>query len=68
MAEAFIQANIGKTNPYLGIVFLRLGELYEQEGDLAAARDVYQLVLGSFPNEPDWVAQAQTHLDHLEKP
>jgi len=68
MAEGFVQANIGKVTPYLGIVYLRLGELYEQEGDLTAAKDVYQLIIESFPSQPDLIAQAQTHLDDLEKP
>lgn len=68
MAEGFIQANIGKVTPYLGIIYLRLGELYEQEGDMTAAKDVYQLIIESFPSQPDLAAQAQTHLDHLEKP
>lgn len=68
MAEGFIQANIGKVTPYLGIIYLRLGELYEQEGDVTAAKDVYQLIIESFPSQPDITAQAQTRLDHLEKP
>ncbi|HEX9091953.1 MAG TPA: hypothetical protein VF831_10710 [Anaerolineales bacterium] len=68
MAEGFIQANIGKVTPYLGIVYLRLGELYEQEGDAVAAKDVYQLIIESFPSQPDLTAQAQTHLDKLTNP
>jgi tetratricopeptide (TPR) repeat protein len=68
MAEGFIQANIGKSTPYLGIIYLRLGELYEQEGDLIAAKDVYQLIRESFPSQPDLIAQAQAHLDSLAEP
>lgn len=68
MAEGFIQANIGKVTPYLGIVYLRLGELYEQEGDAVAAKDVYQIIIESFPSQPDLTAQAQTHLDKLTNP
>lgn len=68
MAEGFVQANIGKNTPYLGIVYLRLGELYEQEGDLAAAKDVYQIIIESFPSQPDLVAQAQTHINTLITP
>ena len=68
MAEGFIQANIGKVTPYLGIVYLRLGELYEQEGDAVAAKDVYQLITESFPNQPDLTAQAQAHLNKLTNP
>lgn len=68
MAEAFIQANIGKSNPYLGIIYLRLGELYEQSGDRVAAREVYQIIVESFASEPQWVAQAQDHLARLTQP
>jgi tetratricopeptide (TPR) repeat protein len=68
MAEEFIQANTGKVTPYLGIVYLRLGELYEQEGDVTAAKDIYQLIIESFPNQPDLTAQAQAHLNKLTNP
>lgn len=68
MAEGFIQANIGKSTPYVGIVYLRLGELYEQEGDVKAAKDVYQLIIESFPSQPDLIAQAQAHLNKLTNP
>ena len=68
MAEGFVQANIGKVTHYLGIVYLRLGELYEQEGDLASAKDVYELIVESFPSQPDLTAKAQAHLDNLIEP
>ena len=68
MAEGFVQANIGKVTPYLGIVYLRLGELYEQEGDVTSAKDVYQLIIESFPSQPDLTAQAQMKLDSLPSP
>jgi len=68
MAESFVQANIGKVTPYLGIVYLRLGELYAQEGDLASAKDVYQLIIESFPSQPDLTAQAQVNLASLSNP
>lgn len=68
MADGFVQANIGKVTPYLGIVYLRLGELYEQADDMAAAKDVYQLIVESFPSQPDLTAQAREHLQNLTKP
>jgi tetratricopeptide (TPR) repeat protein len=68
MAEGFVQANIGKATPYLGIIYLRLGELYEQEGDLAAAKDVYAIIVESFPSQPDLAAQAEEHLNKLLAP
>lgn len=68
MAEGFVQANIGKVTPYLGIVYLRLGELYEQDGDLTTAKEVYQIVMESFPSQPDLTAEAQAHMDSLPEP
>lgn len=68
MAEGFIQANIGKGNPYLGVIYLRLGELYEQDGDRLSAKDVYKTVVESFPSQPELTAQAQAHLDALLQP
>jgi len=68
MAQSFIQANIGKDSPYLGIIFLRLGELYEQSGDKPSAIDAYQTVVDSFAFDPDLVAQGRDHLARLVQP
>ncbi len=65
-AEGFIQANTGKSNPYLGIVFLRLGELYEEEGDERSAEDIYEEIPELFPNEPDLIKRAEENLKRLE--
>jgi tetratricopeptide (TPR) repeat protein len=46
-AEQFVLRNIGRANPYLGIVFLRLGELYEADGDMISAEDIYREVLSA---------------------
>lgn len=66
-AEGFIQANTGKTNPYMGVVFLRLGELYEKEGDADSARGVYKEIPDLFPNEPDLIKRAKENLAKLDK-
>ena len=66
-AEGFIQANTGKANPYLGAVYLRTGELYEGEGDLRDARDVYESVADLFPNQPELIERAREHLNRLEQ-
>ena len=66
-AEGFIQANTGRNNPYLGIVFLRLGELYAEEGDERSAEDIYEEIPELFPNEPDLIARAQENLAGLEE-
>jgi hypothetical protein len=65
-AEGFIQANTGKSNPYFGIIYLRLGELYEQDGDLAAAKEIYTSIEELFAGEQDLIARAQQHLARLE--
>jgi tetratricopeptide (TPR) repeat protein len=66
MAEEYIRANTGRPAPYFGEIYLRLGELYEQEGDLRSARDIYESVLELFPNRPDLIEKAQAHLERLE--
>ncbi len=64
-AEQFVQQNTGRANPYLGTVYLRLGELYEAEGDTRSAKDVYADVADLFSNEPALAERAQAHLDRL---
>jgi hypothetical protein len=64
-AEQFIQANTGKKNAYFGVIYLRLGELYEKENDTKSAKEIYNTVLDSFPGEPDLVAKAKEHLAKL---
>jgi hypothetical protein len=65
-AEGFIQANIGRPNPYMGEVFLRLGELYAEEGDEGAAEDIFEEVPELFPNEPELIERAEQNLSRLE--
>ena len=66
-AEQYIQSNIGRrAPPFFGEIYLRLGELYEQEGDTADAIDVYQSMESLFPNRPDLIQQAQAHLKRLQ--
>jgi tetratricopeptide (TPR) repeat protein len=64
-AEQFVQQNIGRANPYLGAVYLRLGELYEAEGDIRAATDVYEEVADLFANQPPLAERAQANLERL---
>ncbi|MBN1286587.1 MAG: hypothetical protein JXB47_14410 [Anaerolineae bacterium] len=66
-AEYFVQRNIGRSNLYLGRVYLRLGELYEEAGDARTAEDIYEEVTEFFSQEPDLVTRAQTHLDRLHQ-
>ena len=65
-AETFVQANIGRSNPYLGLIYLRLGELYEAAGRTADAQDVYSSFADLFPNEAELGARAQQDLQRLE--
>ncbi|HEY3477246.1 MAG TPA: tetratricopeptide repeat protein [Anaerolineales bacterium] len=66
MAEEYIRANTGRPAPYFAEIYLRLGELYEQEGDLRSARDIYESIQELFPNRPDLIEKAQAHLERLE--
>ncbi|MBW7884840.1 MAG: hypothetical protein H3C34_19805 [Caldilineaceae bacterium] len=50
----------------MGRIFLRLGELYEAEGDARSAKDIYAEIPDLFPNEPALIQQAQAHLQRLE--
>lgn len=65
-AETFIEANVGQNNPYLGRIYLRTGELYEEEGDEGDAADVYEEVAELFPNDPALIERAEAHLARLE--
>jgi len=65
-AETFVQRNIGKQNPYLSTIYLRLGELYEQEGDLTSAKQIYSEFEELFPGEDELIARAKEHLSKLE--
>ena len=63
---ATLGTNTGRPAPYFGEIYLRLGELYEQEGDLRSAREFYESILELFPNRPDLIEKAQAHLERLE--
>jgi hypothetical protein len=65
MAEQYIRANTGRPAPYFAEIYLRLGELYEQDGDLVSARDIYESISELFPNRPDLIEQAKAHLAAL---
>jgi hypothetical protein len=64
-AEGFIQANIGRQNPFMGPIYLRLGELYEEEGDIESARMVYDEIDELFPGQEELIARAEEHLARL---
>ena len=65
-AETFVQRNIGKQNPYLATIYLRLGELYEEDGDAASAKQIYAEFEELFPGEDALLARAKEHLSKLE--
>lgn len=64
-AEDYIRANIGKPALYFAEIYLRLGELYEADGDPRSAADIYRDVIDLFPNRPDLTARAEEHLARL---
>lgn len=66
-AEQYIQENIGRPGtPYFAEIYLRLGELYEQNGDTRDAIDVYQSFSSQFPDRKDLIALAEEHLKKLQ--
>jgi tetratricopeptide (TPR) repeat protein len=66
-AEQYIQENTGRTGtPYFAEIYLRLGELYEENGDIEAAIDVYQSYASQFPAREDLIEQALEHLTKLQ--
>lgn len=67
-AEDFIQANTGKQNLYMGQIYLLLGELYERDGDLDSAKQIYGEIAELFPDEPDLIARATENLAKLNSP
>lgn len=66
-AEQFVQENIGRTNPYMGMIYLRLGELYEAEGELRDAEDIYESIPDLFPNDKALQAQAARDLANYRR-
>ena len=64
-AAQFVQANIGRSNPAMGIVYLRLGELLEEQGELRDAEDIYESFPDLFPNEPELIERAADDLERL---
>jgi TolA-binding protein len=45
---------------------LRLGELYEQDGDLDSAKTVYSEIEELYPGEEELIARAKQHLTRLQ--
>lgn len=66
-AEQFVQENVGRGNPYLGLIYLRLGELYQADGRLRDAEDVFTSFADLFPQETVLIERAQQDLAALQK-
>lgn len=64
--ETFVQQNIGRSNPYLALLYLRLGELYEADGSERDAEDIYESFAELFPNESELIARAEQNLARLD--
>ena len=64
-AEDYIRANTGRPAPYFAEIYLRLGELYEQDGDQRSAIEIYRDVIDLFSGRADLVAKATEHLTRL---
>jgi len=61
-----VRENAGRNNPYLGMIYLRLGELYEEAGDTRDAEDIYASFADLFPDEAALIARAQQNLARLQ--
>ncbi len=66
-AETFVQRNIGRSNPAMGLIYLRLGELYEEAGELRDAEDIYESIPDLFPNDEELIARARADLEQLRQ-
>ncbi|MBX0328336.1 hypothetical protein K2Z83_11680 [Oscillochloris sp. ZM17-4] len=66
-AEGFIQANVGKSSPYMGLIYLRLGELYAQSGDREGAKAVYADIAKLFPGDAELIARAEADMARLNR-
>ena len=66
-AEQFVQENVGQSNPYLGMIYLRLGELYEAAGRVSDAKDVYSSFPDLFSDETALIERAKNNLAKLPK-
>jgi hypothetical protein len=64
-AEDYIRANTGKPAPYFGEIYVRLGELYAQEGSERDAREIFESVAELFPTRSDLVERATQGLQAL---
>ena len=65
MAEEYIRANTGRPAPYFAEIYLRLGELYEEDGDERSAIEIYRDVIDLFPGRTELVSKATEHLTRL---
>lgn len=66
-AERYVQENIGRgDNPYLGLIYLRLGELYQADGRLRDAEDIYTSFADEFPQDAALIERARQDLAALQ--
>lgn len=65
-AQLFLDRYLGRENPYLGEVMLRMAELYEEEGDDENALETYRLVISSFRTDRALVERAKERVAALE--
>jgi tetratricopeptide (TPR) repeat protein len=66
-AEQFVQENIGRTNPYMGMIYLRLGELYEAAGEYRDAEDIYESIPDLFPQDKALQERARQNFINLRQ-
>ncbi|WP_126208819.1 hypothetical protein [Thermus scotoductus] len=64
-AEEFVRSYSGKGGRYLGRVLLRLAQLYVEKGEVQAAQELLEEVVGLSPNEPEVVEEAERLLKRI---
>lgn len=66
-AETYIRRNTGRRNvPFFAEIYYQLGVLYENEGDILSAREIYESIGTFFPNREDLIERSEERLANLE--
>jgi tetratricopeptide (TPR) repeat protein len=66
-AEQFVQENAGRGNhPYLGLIYLRLGELYAAAERFEDAADVFSSFADLFPGNETLIERARQDLEQIQ--
>jgi len=65
-ARLYLEMYLGRENPYLGKVMLRLGQTYEENGDERGALEIYRSIIDLFRADPALIERANERIAALE--